>query len=373
MILTLAKQSALRALRVFRKTGKPLPQERVDLPAPDPAPRRRWSRDSIPLERLALADPPSAERPIDVLVPRAGQRLRSSFLRCSMRSSSIPPRSFVCLGGGLHVPCPELLFASLADEMTPEAHELLAFELCGTYSRDAQNPRLGEVTYGIEPVTSVEKIGRFVDKLGRRRSALPVRHHLSYAADNAWSPMEAIVALMARLPVHELGYELGSITLNVRHGSTPEMIALGCRESRVPDIEVLGTHVGFNYDSQSHLDLESIAAAASEGSAEAAIRRVRQKYRDDLKRNRELAALGRIILVVTSDDLFVPGGLDAVMLEAAMVIDELDGGGALSNVRVALSSGPDRKRRQDLLWSLLPWEQGIQYAHMVEEWVAWRV
>ena len=78
--------------------------------------------------------------------------------------------------------------------------------------------------------------------------------------------MEAIVALMARLPAHELGYELGRIRLNVRRGATPELVALGARESRVPDIEVCGTHVGFNYDGGDHLDLDSIARAALGGT-----------------------------------------------------------------------------------------------------------
>lgn len=373
MILTLNKFSALRALRVYRKTRQPFPALRHDLPSPSPYPQKRWTRRCIPLDRLALKEPPSIEKPLEVMVPLPRQRLRGSFVHCSVRSTSLPARSFVDLGSGLFVPCPELLFVLLTDEMTPETHALLGYELCGTYSRDAQSPRLGEVTYGIEPVTSVEKIAQYICSMGRRGSTLLTRHNLSHVADNAWSPMEAIVALMARLPVREHGYQLGELVLNERHGTTPEMIALGCKESRVPDIEVVGTHAGFNYDSQSHFDLESIAEAARTGDASIAIEHVRKKYLDDLKRNRELAALGRIALVVASNDLFVPGGLDAVMLEAAMLIDELDGGPALSNVRVALMHGDERRRRQTLIWSLLPWEQGIQHAHEVKSWVPWRI
>ena len=373
MILTLDKLSALRALRVYRKTRRPLPESRHDLPSPSPSPRKRWTPGIIPLDRLGLREAPSAEKPLSVLVPLQEQRLRGSFVRCSVRATSLPARSFVDLGDGLFIPCPELLFFSLIDEMTPEAHALLGYELCGTYSRDAENPRLGEVTYGIEPATSTQKISSFLETMTKRKTAPLVRHSLSFVADSAWSPMEAIIALMARLPVHERGYELGEVALNVRHGTTPEMVALGCKGSRVPDIEVVGTHVGFNYDSQSHLDLEAVAEAARNGDASLAIRHVRQKYLDDLRRNRELAALGHITLVVTSEDLFMPGGFDAVMLEAAMLIDKLDGGCAFGNVRAALTFEDERRRRQTLIWSLLPWEQGVLYASEVKSWVPWRI
>lgn len=360
--LTLDRLTALRALRVFRGTRQPLPSSRCDLPAPDPSPQRRWTTRILPLERIALRSAPSAERPIEVVAPSAQARLQASFARCRVRSTSVPPRSFVDLGDGLFIPCPELLFFELADVLTMEALALLAYELCGTYTRDAAEPRLGEVAYDVPPVTSVDRIRAYLDELGDRTNVTLARHALSYAADNAWSPMESIVALMTCLRPDELGYGLGRVRLNVRHGATPELVALGCKGSRVPDIEVEGTHVGFNYDSTLHLDLGSIAEAASGGDATGAIRSVREKYLDDLRRNRELAALGSITLPVTAQDLFAPGGLDAVMLEAAMVIDQVDGGFALSDVRAILGPGSLQKRRQQLIWSLLPWEEGAAHA-----------
>lgn len=102
------------------------------------------------------------------------------------------------------------------------------------------------------------------------------------------------------------------------------------------------------------------------------IRDVREKYLDDLKRNRELAALGCVVLPVTARDLFGPGGLDAVMLEAAMAIDELDGGPTLQNMRAVLDSPRERKRRQQLLWSLLPWPEGARHAREARAWRPWQ-
>lgn len=372
MRLTVDRLTALRALRVFRASSGGLPVARCDLPAPDPSPQRRWSARLVPLERLALDQGPTMERPVEALAPSAKTRLQASFARCSVRSTSIPSGSFVNLGGGLHIPAPELLFFELADVMTQPALALLGYELCGTYARDAADPRLGGATYDVPPVTSVDKIDGYLRLLGDRPAALLARHVLSSVADNAWSPMEAIVALMARLPAHELGYELGRVRLNVRRGATPELVALGARESRVPDIEVCGTHVGFNYDGGDHLDLDSIARAALDGDPHRAIRDVREKYLDDLKRNRELAALGCVVLPVTARDLFGPGGLDAVMLEAAMAIDELDGGPTLQNMRAVLDSPRERKRRQQLLWSLLPWPEGARHAREARAWRPWQ-
>ena len=66
MRLTADRLSALRALRAWRRTGRPLPETRCDLPAPDPSPQRRWTTRILPLERIALRSAPSAERPIAI-------------------------------------------------------------------------------------------------------------------------------------------------------------------------------------------------------------------------------------------------------------------------------------------------------------------
>ena len=124
--------------------------------------------------------------------------------------------------------------------------------------------------------------------------------------------------------------------------------------------------MGFNYDGRAHLDLEAIVEAARKGDPAAAMREVREKYLDDLKRNRELAAMGRVILPVTSSDLFAPGGLDAVMLEAALAMEEFDGRSA-SHLRTLLGRPSAGSHRQQLIWSLLPWPEAQRYARELLE------
>lgn len=53
-----------------------------------------------------------------------------------------------------------------------------------------------------------------------------------------------------------------------------------------------------------------------------------------------------------------------------MVMDEIDGGSATSGVRTIL--GPmEQQRRQRLIWSLLPWEEGVAHARAALAWRPW--
>lgn len=370
MRLALRGLTALRALRAHRGDGGRVAVSPVELPDPDPSPWRRWTLRAIPTERLALDAPPTKDSPIEVVVPRSDCRLQASFVSCGVYPSRLPRRSFVNLGDGLLVPSPELLFLQLSKVFMREALALLGYELCGSYSRDPRDPRCGKVTYDVEPLTTVDRIERFLDECGEFAEVVHARRALRLVADNSWSPLESVISLLARLPIYECGYGLGQTSLNVRHGATPELVALSCRESRVPDVEIVGTHVGFNYDGRGHLDLESIAQAARQGSADSAIRSVREKYRDDISRNRELAAAGKLILPVTAQDLFERGGLDAVMLEAALAMREFDG---VSPTSVLMALGDERLtvRRQILIWALLPWEWGGVYARRHMEYLPW--
>ena len=96
---------------------------------------------------------------------------------------------------------------------------------------------------------------------------------------------------------------------------------------------------------------------------------MREKNYDDIKRDRELAAGGRIIFPMVSQDLYAPGGLAAVMLEAAHAIHEIDGRSP-ANIPAAMCE-PYRSRRQRLVWALLPWERGAEYARAHAAYLPW--
>lgn len=362
MRLSVNKMTGLRLLRAARQAGMSLSARRCDLAAPDASPRRRWSASIVPLRQLALTEPPTAERRLDVAVPKASQRLRASFASCTVYGSRLPAGAFVDLGEGIQVAGPELLFLEMADVLPVPVHVLLGFELCGTFGRDPWRPRTGDVAFDLAPATSVERIRGFI--LSCRYFgdvADRALERLEYVADNAWSPMEAVLASMVALPVTECGYGLGRVALNRRRENPAFLVERGCPGSRVPDVEVLGTALGFNYDGRGHFDLESVAAAASDDARRAAMRAVREKYLDDLRRNRELMARGLVVLPVTSEDLFHEGGCDALVYEALSLLDEL-GRPTPSEAWGALESATLSRVRQEVLWSILPWAEAPRYA-----------
>ena len=201
------------------------------------------------------------------------------------------------------------------------------------------------------------------------------RATLDLLCDEAWSPVEAIVAAMAALPVTDYGYGLAPLRLNHREFTPSRLASAAARGSRVPDIIFEGTHSGINYDGAVHLDLDSIVLAAQEAAAdpddrelqevlEGAKGAVRAKVVDDIRRNRELAAMGLSVLPVVKEDLYETGGLDAVMSQVMATI-EARGERDLTLQRLMLSSRAAATRRQQLIWSLLPGHKGSEYTRLL--------
>lgn len=356
------KVTALQIMRAMRSAGKPM-QKRTDLSAPSLPMCRRWTRGRLSPERFGGEKDPVKTY---VATPSADERVRNSHVKNTVYGTGLPRNSLVALAEGSAMSGPELLFVEMGTLMPPMVQALLGMELCGTFSRDPIDPRLGPVTYGIQPATTVEKIEGFLGAATRLRGHDQAKQALGVIRDNAWSPMETVIAAMAMAPISELGYGMGSVTLNPRLDQSPALVELGTRQSRVPDMLFDGTDVGFNYDGRGHLDLDAIVRAARDGDdvwrdLSGVVEGVRHKSIDDLRRDRELAAMGYVILPATSEDLFVPGALDALMLEAMLAIERFSRVD-MEPQRVALRSEALRSRRQQLVWSLLPWAEAEGFA-----------
>lgn len=359
MGLAYDKLTALGILRARRSARGKL-GERVDLPTPQLAQGRRWTRKAVSPERLGM---PEASDKVYVAVPEGPARIRTSGVVSTVYSSGLPDKAFVDIGDGFSIAGPELLFVEMGALMSLPTQVMLGIELCGTFSRDAADPRMGKVTYSINPATTVEKLAdfvhsaKFVTGLGQAREAL------QYVADNAWSPMEATIATLASLSVGHFGYDMGRVRLNMRVEAERQLHDLGTKASRVPDLLFAETPVGINYDGKGHFDLGELIASVrqDDGDVEASKLAIRKKYVDDLRRNRELAAAGYVVLPATSEDLFARGGLDALMLEAMHAIERF-AGKDMSRQQLALQNKAQAKSRQRLIWSLLPWEEATEHA-----------
>lgn len=370
MRLTVGLSDALRitrALRAQRIDLHSLP--RGELQAPDPSPAKRWSAQAIDCDALLLSEPPSPGEPVDVIVSRFCKAPRTKLLHAStLRDWLLPQNSFIQVDDEIWIPRPEMLFAQMGSLLSPVEHLALALELCGSYTLDAHEPNRGASTFDIAPATSEEEIRAFLASypqahiwgMQQARSLAPL------ITDNSWSPMETSVATVLSIPVTSQGYGLGPLVLNKRFAGGSTFV--GARTSRVPDILFAGTHVGFNYDSSDHLPIDTIAHAglnlglnpgsrARERELDKATRDARHKFVDDRRRDRELMAAGLQVISVTSEDLYEPGGMDAL---ARWAIDRIEAEGArnLLAQRDALTHQDLARTRQLLLWSLLPGRRG---------------
>lgn len=367
--LSLNGLSALCVMRELRRQGYDVARMgRSDLVAPHPGERGRWSRALV---RERLGDYPAvaiftSEHPLDVAVPKAADRLRFTGAANTVYAAGLSEGAFLKVGEGLYVSGPELLFLELALVMDLPRHLLVGMELCGSFARDAANPRGGEVAYQLPAATSVEKIRSFVEGCRGVRGLLAARRTLEYLEDNAWSPMEAMIAAFAVMPAEEMGYELWPIELNGRVGAGEG----AAKETRVPDIRFRGSDVGLNYDGEGHAPMEGVADAAARVAADPgsqvaahelaeALERVRRGIVEDKRRDRDLGAAGLTVFAATKEDLYERGGLDRLMMQVIGRI-EREGNRKLGFQRALIANDTIGRFRQDLIWSLLPGRQAIE-------------
>ncbi len=374
--LTLNGLSALKVLRTLRKSGSWSIDclSRVELEAPNPPEGTRWTSKKL----VSFLSPHgcvarfSETAPLNIAVPNARDRVRARGVRSTVLSADLPTGVFVDVGGGLAISSPELLFVELARVMPFEVHILLGMELCGTFARDAEDPRSGPVTYHVPPVTSVDRIHSFIDGCKGTAGLQQARESLEWLLDNAWSPMEAAVAMLMSLPAEQLGYGLWSVSLNPR---IPVEEGTGV-ESRVPDLVFGQTGVGLNYDGEDHLPMRDVVSAALRMAREPsqaagqeltqAVARVRDGSVSDKRRDRDLAAAGMTVLAITKEDLYERGGLDRLVLQVIETIERVVGR-RLDRQRAVLDSQMLSDIRQELIWSLLPGRAGIEHSHVYAE------
>lgn len=352
MQIALTGTTALQAWRNIRSGKCPdvCLGEKIDLPVPDPAPAQRWTAKCFDLGFIGIdASTLDPKHPIHVATPDAKKRVRTAGIECATYAN-LPAGAFIDVGHGVALACPELVFVELGAHTRAEAQLLLGYEFCGGFSRDGASPRDGEVTYGVAPVTTAEKISAFLAGCKYVPGADGARRMLPYLRENAWSPAEALIAALAVMPTIEMGYGLGDTVLNQRVQVNPEA-------TRVPDVLFAGTHVGLNYDGGVHFGLQDVVAAAGTDHERAAIAQARARIVGDKRRSRDLLTAGYTVLPVTSEDLYEEGGLDAVMSQVMDLIAR-ETGRDFSAERAFMQRPNIAMKRQRLIWSLLPGQRG---------------
>lgn len=136
----------------------------------------------------------------------------------------IPEGAFYRLNGNVCIASPEFAFCLASADLS--LHKAIAFgdELCGRYSFDADAERGFRVRKA--PLTSVERIGRFLERAqglsGKRKSERALR----FIVENSASPMETFDEMSLSLPYHLGGYGMSKPTMN-------EEIRLGAKAARI--------------------------------------------------------------------------------------------------------------------------------------------
>ncbi len=358
MRITFNKLTALHILRAWRNSGRTLSADRHSLETSAVAPGRYWTRRRINtcLESVGVSLSDVRGR-VQVMVPRPGARIRSRTAINTVYVRGLPANPTIELGSMVRIPCPELLFIELGTIMSPVMQLLAGLELCGRFSRDARDPRDGAVTYSIKPVTTADKIRSYVSAARDLAGLEQSRRVAEWLMDEAWSPQEALLNGLARMPLHELGYELGEMQLNPRFIARGPLLSLVDKRSRVPDSLVKDTNVGFNYDGGPHFG-EDVPGASATGLLDSnTADSMRKAVVADKRRDRDLLVQGLSVLPVTKEDFYERGGIDRVMLQAMSLL-ERGGMGDFSKHRRALRRPRLAEERQRLIWSLLPGRRG---------------
>ncbi len=358
MRITFNKLTALHILRKWRSSGRTLTADRRSLEPSVVAPGRYWTRRRVSacLESVGVSLSDVRGR-VQVMVPRPGSRIRSRTARNTVYVRGLPEIPIIELNSTVRIPCPELLFIELGAIMSPAMQLLAGLELCGRFSRDARDPRDGTTTFGIKPVTTADKIRSYVSVARDLAGLEQSRRVAEWLMDEAWSPQEALLNGLARMPLHELGYELGELQLNPRFIARGPLLSLVDKRSRVPDSLVKDTNVGFNYDGGPHFGEDG--SGLSDGGlldSNAAVN-MRKAVVADKRRDRDLLVQGLAVLPVTKEDFYEHGGIDRVMLQAMSLL-ERTGQRDFSKHRRVLRRPKLAEERQRLIWSLLPGRRG---------------
>ena len=126
----------------------------------------------------------------------------------------------------------------------------LGFELCGTYAIDKSLGR--GFASSTRPLSSVARIGRFLDKAEGCYGAEKARGASRYLLDNSNSPMETPLAMLVCLPRTRGGENLSGFIMNKEFPLDPEWARRLGAHSFKPDLFEPNARVAIEYYGSDH-------------------------------------------------------------------------------------------------------------------------
>ena len=203
----------------------------------------------------------------------------ASALRSTSRQSARPRGKDY--GGDVLVATPELVFVQIAEALSSGIDKdrraclpaekrrskrdaalvrliLLGMELCGSYATAPSGAswKSGETVYGRVPLTSVEKISTFMQRLTAAHRPVLATEALKWLANNSASPMETALYLLLCLPRKLGGYGFPKPVLNRRIAVGKRFQSITGRRFFVPDLFWKDAGLDVEYDSDEFHDAE---------------------------------------------------------------------------------------------------------------------
>ena len=307
MPIYLCGRSALEMWRTLRAAEKESPQAhnvcRKHSIVDAVHKRRQLKALSSEAQELLQAIP----QPYHVLAPSRECQRASQTLKPHIWSRPLPHGTFVQLSDEVYLSSPPFLLLQLATELEFAQVITTALEFCGIYtlfnpwSCEFESTDPSEKTYdfisGIPPITSVAKIGRFLQGCRDQRGHRETEKILQYVIDDSGSPMETAAYMLACMPKRYGGYGLPKPQFN----PLVRVATSGGSRYRRPDLYWEGRSVDVEYNS----DLIHIAKSA---------------YYKDAQRQVELVAAKVKVLPLTRNDIMNISNFDAFMFGLEKVL-----------------------------------------------------
>ena len=203
--------------------------------------------------------------PADVLIFNESERRRSSAVTCHLWGTGFPPNAFYRTRG-VYVSSPEFVFLQMASKLTIAQLVALGCELCGMYvllPKNVSHPgSLDEMPKRLYPLTTVERIGEFLEGAGRAKGKANAKRAIKYVIDDSRSPMETMAYMLLCLPVMLGGYGLPKPQMNLSIPLDDEARVIAQRRHCEGDLCWLEPRLDIEYNGEVHVGAEQMKSDA---------------------------------------------------------------------------------------------------------------
>lgn len=265
-----------------------------------PTPLSDCPQSSIELHSAYIQSELFGPHSIHLMVSSDRERFERKKYRYSVCSKLLPDSAFCELSANCCIASPELCLLESAQCLSSYRVLELCMELCGYYALNSNAPR-GFLTRN-NPLTSIERIQLFVNKMHGVQGIPILEDVLKHAANGSRSPMETRQYLLMCLPRKVGGYGIPRPKLNEQVMLTSKEKQLSGRSYLECDMLWPDKQVVVEYDG--HDDHESRESRA----------------RDAVKRN-ILVSQGNTVFSVTGKQICSVSSFDSIVRDIARSIN----------------------------------------------------